>query len=399
MARIAFAWELGADLGHVAPFMPVARQLRELGHEVVLVVRELHNMEALVGGQGFEIVQAPIWLKAHPELGTAPLNYSDIMRRHGYLSADGLMPLLRAWLSLWSLLRPALIIAEHAPTALLSGRVAGIRRVTFGSGFHSPPRTLPLPGMRPWQPRPREQLEAIDSCVVAVMNACLAAMAKEPLSRGVAELFETDEEFLCTFPELDHYACRVGGHYWGPAVNIEQGEPVAWPAGEGRRVFAYLKPRCRDFTAVLQALAQADVRAVVYAPGAAASMAGMKCGDRILVRDKPVRLAGLLEHCDLVIAHGGAGTVPAALLSGVPLLLLPMQLEQFLASSRVAALGAGLLVRPDEAPPKFGELLGNLLGDPRFARAAQDWAARHSGYRADEQVARIAARIDAILHG
>ncbi|WP_156302291.1 hypothetical protein [Methylogaea oryzae] len=119
--------------------MPVARKLREMGHEVILIVRELHDMETLLRGQGFALLQAPIWLRSHPELGQSPLNYSDILARHGYLAAEGLMSLMRAWLGLWSLLRPDLIVAEYAPTALLSARAAAVPAVMLGTGFYSPP--------------------------------------------------------------------------------------------------------------------------------------------------------------------------------------------------------------------------------------------------------------------
>ncbi len=139
MARIAIAWELGTALGHAGCFLPVARKLREMGHEVILIVRELHDMETLLRGQGFALLQAPIWLRSHPELGQSPLNYSDILARHGYLAAEGLMSLMRAWLGLWSLLRPDLIVAEYAPTALLSARAAAVPAVMLGTGFYSPP--------------------------------------------------------------------------------------------------------------------------------------------------------------------------------------------------------------------------------------------------------------------
>ena len=44
-------------------------------------------------------------------------------------------------------------------------------------------------------------------------NAALTAFRAAPLA-GLADLFEVDEDFLCTHREFDHYPQREGGRYW-----------------------------------------------------------------------------------------------------------------------------------------------------------------------------------------
>ena len=49
MGKVAFCWELGGGLGHIAGFLPVANHLKEKGHEVIFIVKSLLNTEQLVG--------------------------------------------------------------------------------------------------------------------------------------------------------------------------------------------------------------------------------------------------------------------------------------------------------------------------------------------------------------
>ena len=41
MARILFAWELGANLGHLGALVTLAKALRSRGHEAMFAVRDL----------------------------------------------------------------------------------------------------------------------------------------------------------------------------------------------------------------------------------------------------------------------------------------------------------------------------------------------------------------------
>jgi hypothetical protein len=52
----------------------------------------------------------------------------------------------------------------------------------------------------------------------------------------------------------------------------------------------------------------------------------------------------VLEHADLVVCHGGSGTVFGALAAGVPLVVVPLFADQFENGRRIAAAGAGLVV-------------------------------------------------------
>lgn len=73
----------------------------------------------------------------------------------------------------------------------------------------------------------------------------------------------------------------------------------------------------------------------------------------------------VFPSCDLVVCHGGSGTTLAALAAGLPLLLVPQEANQFWNAERVAALGAGQVLRSDELSAEaVRRAAGQLLQDP-----------------------------------
>ena len=397
MSHIAFAWELGSSYGHIFGLLLFAKKLKQRGHDVVLVLRELHNASNLLDEE-IPILQAPLWPSPMQGSSEPPLNYSEILMRYGYLNADGLAGLVGAWRSLFALHGSDVIVADHSPTALLAARSMGLPATTMGTGFFVPPRQAPTPNMRPWLAVPSGRLENSDALVLDNMNTVLVAH-KAKLLASVSELFETGENFLCTFAEMDHYPKRGPARYWGGCCNTAMGQDAAWPDGEGKRVFVYLEPQSRDFAKVLEAIAALGHRAIVCAPGIPESLRRQHESSLIIISAKPFRLDRLLKSCDLAIGYAGHGVTSGMLLAGVPLLLLPDQLERFLLATRVAAMGAGIAVNPEAPPPDYVAVIRQLLDAPGYRENARLFAKKYAGFNQDEQQENIVARIEEIAAG
>ncbi|WP_030668715.1 nucleotide disphospho-sugar-binding domain-containing protein [Streptomyces rimosus] len=88
----------------------------------------------------------------------------------------------------------------------------------------------------------------------------------------------------------------------------------------------------------------------------------------------PAPLSLLLDGCDALIHHGGAGTGLTALGRGLPQLVLPQALPALeVYGERLAAAGAGLRVGPGQQndPAALRAAVGDLLNDPAYARSAR----------------------------
>ncbi|MFN2506331.1 MAG: glycosyltransferase [Acidimicrobiales bacterium] len=90
-----------------------------------------------------------------------------------------------------------------------------------------------------------------------------------------------------------------------------------------------------------------------------------------------VELGPLVRRCDLVVCHGGAGTVLAALAAGVPLLLLPRGApSQARMSAACEARGVGRAVRWDAGDRgALHDALSEVAASDRIRAAAAAVAA------------------------
>jgi UDP:flavonoid glycosyltransferase YjiC (YdhE family) len=87
----------------------------------------------------------------------------------------------------------------------------------------------------------------------------------------------------------------------------------------------------------------------------------------------PTPLDGLVDSCDLVIHHGGAGTAVATLMAGLPHLLLPQMMDQLIRCEVIAASGAALRLTDAASqndPRAIRTAVGRLLTEPSFRVAA-----------------------------
>ncbi len=78
----------------------------------------------------------------------------------------------------------------------------------------------------------------------------------------------------------------------------------------------------------------------------------------------------LFSMADVVLTHGGLGTVHTALVHGRPLVCAPLGRDQGDNAARVVARGAGVRIRPGARPAKIAAAVSRVLGDPRYAEGA-----------------------------
>lgn len=385
MNRFLYAWELGANLGHVGTFEPVAAALTAAGHEVTFAVRETDQCKQLLGDR-FLWLQAPI-IDEQVRPGI-PLNYADILLRFGYDDPVRLRAIVTAWRTLIQGVRPDVILADHAPTAILAARTLGVPVMLFGSSFFCPPRESPFPAMRPWQPSDQAILAGNDEIAMGSINRVLDELDAPPPLRHLYELFDVAETALLTLPELDHYAGRTGASYWGTVNFSGVRAAPQWPESPGPRIFAYLRREHPHFDNAIRTLVAIECSAILYVPDWSDEQV---LPPHLSIVGQPAELPLVAAQADVAIVYSGA-TGASFLLAGKPVLCLPMHLEQYLTCVRIAALGAGIVVSPGQSQSDIAAALQELIGQRAYTKKATEIARKYEQLDQLTVVNNVAAR-------
>lgn len=391
MSRILLAWELGMGLGHLGPFLNLAPALLERGHTLHIAAREVAGAVRAVAGLPIAVHQAPLCLNNYRGLQEPPLNYSEILMRFGYLDSVMLRGMLTAWRSLMQMTGADVVIADHAPTALLAARSLGLPRAVIGSPFNAPPSQSPMPNMREWEVVPEARLADSDRRVLETINAVLP----QPLP-AVHGIFDGATPLLSGVPELDPYGTRGSDAYLG-LHSMSTGHAVTpWPAGDGAAVFVYLHAQHPGLEVILKVLATSGARVLAYVSGKGVAWLDSWRSDRMVFSAEPVDFDRVLGQCALCVCHGNVGTSLGMLARGLPLLMLPWHLENMLLARRVAAAGAGRVLQPEQIESELAGVLAAMLSDPSYAFAARAIAQRGGVTSVGTMIDQAAARIEGL---
>lgn len=398
MGRMLLAWELGSNLGHLSRLLPLASGLKERGHEVLVSVRDLGLATEVLAPVGVRFIQSPADGRARPS-PRQPQSYADVLLMQGWESMPRLWGLVQAWGNLFRLFRPAALVLDYAPTALLAARILRLPCALLGTGFELPPLKVPLGPFPGFEGVTAENARAADAQALQSANRVLEAYQAGPLAT-LCELFRTECRWLTTFAELDQYGSRSGEIYVGPIGIVDRGEPVTWPPGFRHRVLAYLRPGMPDPLRILRALAgERDAAVICAAPGMSPEISEGLGRPGFQFIPRPVSFPGLLPHASILVSYAPAGSVAQALLEGVPQLMAPAHVEAQMTAVRVEALGAGLMLRAEATEREIVTALRRVLDERRFKVRALDFATRYRAFDRAAACDRIVVEIERLGAG
>ncbi|RJX31938.1 MAG: UDP-glucuronosyltransferase [Oxalobacter sp.] len=395
VSRILIAWELGGNYGHLARCLRVALALRDRGHNVAFVVRDPRTAAEILGKHSFVYFQAP-HVATPTRLANPPANFSEILIGKGYADQWALLGMTRAWQALFQFFRPDVVLADHAPTALFAAHIMSIPAIPIGIGLAVPMPVSPQPSIRPWEPVPETRLIHADRTV----NTCLEAVAAAVGFKGkrvptLADLYAN--ALLAFFPEFDHHGFRPNGKYIGPIFSFPPPTPLKWHGNRPHRVIAYLRSETRGFTSLMQALRNSEsFETIIMVPGLGESNTKQLSAPHLQIFRDTISIEDILPKADVMISQGGVGTMAQTLLKGVPMLLMPHHVEQYLAAQRINELGASIICEPvDRSSEKITALLEALIQTKSYRDNANDFAQAHAGFDLNEPVFATVAALEA----
>lgn len=338
--RILAVAELGANWGHLLRLLPVIRALRARGHVVRLAAADVTTARSLLSEEPVEIVQCPGALVNARVPANGGLDaYAGILDQCVFGTDAALALTLQQWDECLAAWPPDVVLTDFAPGALLVARLHRLPLVQLATGWEAPPPGAILPIIRPWRQVNLRAVEVLEATLVERLNSWCKKYCAEPLRR-LSDLYATGTQLLAVLAETDHFAPRAEANYIGPIFAADFGERVDWPAAKARprpKVLVYLAPDRRN-PAILHALSASGARVVAVLPGKAEI--GLGPLPNVRVQRGPLQLAPLLRDADLVIGNAGHGMSAASLLAGIPMMVLPRNVEQALITGKLVATGA-----------------------------------------------------------
>jgi UDP:flavonoid glycosyltransferase YjiC (YdhE family) len=353
--KIMFA-SLGA-YGHLYPMMPLAVACAEAGHEVVIATGKpfLERLPlATVPGypQDLEIDWAiQETRRRHPDLHGQELSlamFADV-------AAENVSPTM---IEQCERLRPDLVIYEGMDSgAGVAAHVLGIPAAAYAIGLmttdYSALHPLTVGYQRDiWLRRDRTPPE---------QNGLLAAAVINPAPPSIGRTGETQ---VMTIPIRS------------VAYNESSAGVPAWLQAPRTRPRVYLTLGTVSFGAV-EVLSHAigeiaplnvDILVAVGPEGEPAALGELPDNVRV---ERFVAQSEVLPLVDLIMHHGGTGTVLGALAAGLPQLLLPQGADQFVNAEILTAAGVVRALTSDpQQSGAIGEAVQPLLGDCPERQAA-----------------------------
>jgi UDP:flavonoid glycosyltransferase YjiC (YdhE family) len=363
------------DAGHAFPAIALARALAERGHEVLVESwdRWREPVEGL--GLGFTAAEEYRVFPPPPPGSAQGASAAD--------AARALIPMLEDW-------QPDAVVSDILTAApALAAEAAGVRRATliphlfpvseagmpsFAFGLMPPRSMIGRAAWRGWLP----VLEAGLRRGRRELNEQRERLGLAPLQRfhgGISE----ELALVGTFPQLEYARDWPRGvEVVGPLEFELPFADIELPDGDGPLVLVAPStaqdPQCRLVRVALEALADEPVRVVATTNRAEPDEPIEVPGNAVVV--DWLSYSQVMPLAELVVCHGGHGTVARALGAGVPVLCCPAVGDMAENGIRAAWAGVGLslpwrLCRP--GPLRWSAR--RMLGEPAFRSRAAELAA------------------------
>lgn len=355
---ILFAWELGEGLGHLPALKAIARAIAAEGAKPVFVLRDPVLTRAVLADVEAPILPAPHWPKPAPPAALSG-TYADILAGNGYGQVQNLVPQIEAWDQMFDLIKPDLIVCEHAPTAALTA-FGRIPVVFVGNGFVVPPADGPeFPSFEANKGEPQRQRPVLD-----VVQAALRAKGRAA-PQTLTEPFRGEVRGIFSFPVLDTYRHARREAVLGPIEPM----PAVAPLPATRRLFAYSASDYALINELTQALMEMGAEASVFFRGALGARAGVIRSRGVEVYDTAPDLTEALAKASVVFSHGGTGFANAAFACGRPHVVAPRHFEAYATGRAIEELGAAIVVQPFDIK-RFKEAVRRAHDDSGMRDAA-----------------------------
>jgi len=391
VATILYAWEYGADLGHVSVFLPIAKKLRAQGHNIRISIPFSANSAPLIKQilteNEFEFLDAPgSYVKM---AGGEIASHAELMQQLScFRMLDDFQFFFKSWLTLLEEESPDLVICDFAPVALLTAQQLNIPTVLMDLGFFIPDLNQPLPSFFDYvifsnQTTDKQTLEnakqKAESRLLKMVNTTFSDFNFPPLKQ-FTDFYKADNTLWLNYAELSPFKHTASTEFSGVVASENGGIVPQWKLNrfESPKIFAYLKQDNPVNKTIMEALrTDTTLDVIIYIPDCNDAIKKTCNSDHLTIESLPMNISLVFRDADLIISNAGAGLIAQTLLAGKPLLLAPTYFEQILNADRAVKLGAAISLQINATHASVLENIYSLLGNGFYTASARAFAFKH----------------------
>ena len=333
-------------LAHVSRPLEVAKVLQKRGYEFLFAGHGKYL--DIAAKEGFEIAEIP-FIPQQQVVDAIRAQKLDQL----YVE-DQLEEYIAAELELYDQVSPDLLLIDDRATAFTSAEIAGLKSACIANVHMSRYRKIPF-----FSPRVRlgggpvtQAMEAIENQIEFFYynKLVMSDMNKVRQKHGLKKKYgygveEGDMVMLPDIPEFSPCSPLPSNvHFIGPLTwhnDLPPPKAVSQLDPDKKCIYFTLgSAGLEDLISQLSVLADKDIQ-VVIAKGGSADSTSHELPKNMFIEDF-VNTDALFPHCDLIVCHGGNGTIYQALAFGLPMVGIATHEEQNYGLKRLKALGLGM---------------------------------------------------------
>jgi UDP:flavonoid glycosyltransferase YjiC (YdhE family) len=355
----------GGGFGHIGRCLALAQELRQRGWQTAFVLDGQHAAHVEATGQSIlrprhplsaTIIKRLIKLLRKSNPPPAYTLFSDMnfqIARDGFYSAQIVRQRVEQELELVRRFKPDLLIGDTWPLTSIVGRRVGLPVVQIIKSVVHPacPRLI-------WWDEPPPGLTSPD--VRPVFNPPLAEWGLPPIERA-EDLLSGDLLLVPSIPELDPLPEGIPAtHYVGPLTQTDPRsvEPPDWfDELHPERPLVYVTigggadpvGGARLFQVLYEALGDLPLQ-VLASTSAKLKPTDLPSPPANFILKSWVPGLATIARSDVVVFHGGYGTMMETIHCGVPSVIVPFHSEQEANGRRLETNGAGIVIPHSQGP-------------------------------------------------
>lgn len=333
---IFFPIEIG--LAHILRSYSVADELSKRGHRAIFAIPKRKHYLFQAGGN-VELVDIDSYIEDDFKVKMSAFREKEFVRR----MLDLEIALIRKY-------HPVAVIVDFRLTALAASEICGVKTFSITNGDALPHGSyLPNPGFHPILFRLGMPLiqKVFDLGTRLFLRPLLVALHERKPDITQDQWFRKVEYIV---PEPKNYfapcASDLTIHYVGPLFWNQFDSPIpSWLSNinrDGKTIYltfggtGFDKQKLRDLA---YKLVESGYR-VVVTTGSICDPKDIEARDNLFVA-KFLPGDKVSQKVDLVVCHGGYGTMTDAVKAGIPMLAIPFNPDQILHATRMEELGVG----------------------------------------------------------